>query len=88
MRDGARQIVLADIFMPGMTAVGTALEKEGAAVLCVKTDVSVEESVNNLVAKAVEKFGRIDYAANCAGVMDARKFSDAKPSDVSFAPLS
>lgn len=69
--------------MPGITDVGAALEKDGAQVLCVKTDVSNEESANNMVAKAVEKFGRIDYAANCAGIMDARKFSDAKPSDVS-----
>lgn len=66
-----------------MTEVGTQLEKLGAHVLCVKTDVSDEESVNRMVSVAVEKFGRIDYVSNCAGVMDARKFSDAKPSDVS-----
>lgn len=34
----------------------------------VPTDISVEESVKNLIAKAVEKFGRIDYCANVGGV--------------------
>ena len=35
-------------------------------VLCVKTDVSIEEDCRNLIEKAVEKFGRIDILINNA----------------------
>jgi len=34
----------------------------------VHTDVSKEEDVKAMVQKAVDTFGRIDYAANVAGV--------------------
>jgi NAD(P)-dependent dehydrogenase (short-subunit alcohol dehydrogenase family) len=34
----------------------------------VKTDVTSAEQIEQLVLKAVEKFGRIDYAVNGAGM--------------------
>lgn len=39
----------------------------GAAILVVKTDVSVEAQCQHLIAAAVEKFGRIDVLINNAG---------------------
>ena len=36
--------------------------------LCVKVDISDEESVKAAVAKVVEKFGRIDFLCNVAGI--------------------
>lgn len=33
-------------------------------------DVASEESVKEMVAFAVQKFGRLDYAANCAGICE------------------
>jgi NAD(P)-dependent dehydrogenase (short-subunit alcohol dehydrogenase family) len=35
--------------------------------LCVATDVSAEADVERLVAQTLDRFGRIDAAANCAG---------------------
>ena len=40
----------------------------GSDVLCVKTDVSVEEDCRNLIDKAVARFGRIDVLVNNAGL--------------------
>ena len=45
-------------------------------VLCVKTDVSVEEDCKNLIAKTVEKFGRIDILVNNAGLSMRAMFKD------------
>lgn len=45
-------------------------------VLCVKTDVSVEEDCRNLVERTVEKFGRIDILVNNAGLSMRAMFKD------------
>lgn len=50
------------------------IEKSGGEALFVRTDVSMEADVQALVAKTVERFGRLDFAFNNAGV-----FLDAGP---------
>ena len=45
-------------------------------VLCVKTDVSVEEDCRNLIRLAVEKFGGIDILVNNAGISMRALFKD------------
>ena len=47
-----------------------------AKVLCVKTDVSVEEDCKNLIEKTVEAFGRIDILVNNAGISMRAMFND------------
>ena len=47
-----------------------------AKVLCVKTDVSVEEDCKNLIEKTVEVFGRIDILVNNAGISMRAMFND------------
>ncbi|GMK54351.1 hypothetical protein CspeluHIS016_0109370 [Cutaneotrichosporon spelunceum] len=79
VRDGIRQLVLADILSLG--GITSELEKAGAQVLALKADVSDPASVDDMLKRTLAKFGRLDYAANCASIMDARKFSDAKPAD-------
>lgn len=46
-----------------------------ATVLAVKTDVSDEAQVKDLIKAAVDKFGRIDYAVNCAGIAAGAPFA-------------
>ena len=48
----------------------------GSDVLCVKTDVSVEEDCRNLINKAVARFGRIDVLVNNAGLSMRALFRD------------
>ncbi|MBO8445556.1 MAG: SDR family oxidoreductase [Bacteroidetes bacterium] len=45
-------------------------------VLCVKTDVSVEEDCRNLIEKTVAKFGGIDILVNNAGISMRALFRD------------
>ncbi|EXJ55089.1 hypothetical protein A1O7_08014 [Cladophialophora yegresii CBS 114405] len=68
-KEGARGVCLVDIqddatFEEGKKAV----EKYGAKVLCIRADVTKEEDVERAVNEAVKEFGRIDYAANFAGI--------------------
>lgn len=45
-------------------------------VLCVKTDVSVEEDCKNLIQKTIETFGHIDVLVNNAGISMRAMFID------------
>jgi 3-oxoacyl-[acyl-carrier protein] reductase len=56
-------------------AVG-AIKKVHAGVLGVKCDVSVSSQVDNLVKKAVDKFGGVDILVNNAGIFAAKKLVD------------
>ena len=51
------------------------LKQKGFKTSGVKTDVSIEEEVKNLVAEAIKSFGSVDILVNNAGVFP-------------FAPLS
>ena len=54
------------------------IEKAGGEALFVKTDVSREAEVQALVAKTVERFGRLDCAFNNAGVyLDAGPITES-----------
>lgn len=51
-----------------LEGVSQEAQQLGAAIMPVKTDVSVESDVENMVAQAVRRFGRIDVLVNNAGV--------------------
>jgi 3-oxoacyl-[acyl-carrier protein] reductase len=67
-REGAR-IVVAD--RSGETEAATvlaAVAELGGEAIFVRTDVSDETSVNEMAAKAMERFGRVDILVNNAGI--------------------
>jgi NAD(P)-dependent dehydrogenase (short-subunit alcohol dehydrogenase family) len=68
-REGAA-VVIGDWVEKEGKATASAIKKEGGNVLFVKTDVRVTEDCNRLVTAAIKKFGKIDGAILCAGVMD------------------
>ena len=82
-REGAN-LVLADLgsdgvrpgeiegVSPDLEAVVEEVRGVGAQVLAVPTDVSVEADVENLVAKATERFGRLDGMVANAAILAAR----------------
>ena len=49
---------------------------ESDDVLCVKTDVTVEEDCKNLIEETIKKFGRIDILINNAGISMRAAFID------------
>ena len=66
-REGAR-VVVAGRREPEGAEVVAAIEAAGGRGLFVRADVAVEADVAALVARALEAFGRLDFALNNAGV--------------------
>lgn len=65
--DGAG-VLAADIDEAAVIRVAEPLRAAGAEIHTVRADVSVEGDVAAMVNAAVEAFGRLDAAINCAGV--------------------
>jgi NAD(P)-dependent dehydrogenase (short-subunit alcohol dehydrogenase family) len=65
--EGAR-VVLADIEVEPLVEAGQALEKAGAEILCVPTDVTKPEAVVELADAAESRFGSTHIICNNAGV--------------------
>ncbi|RSH84209.1 uncharacterized protein EHS24_005718 [Apiotrichum porosum] len=63
---GVTRLAVADVQKDKLAAIAAELPNvEIASFVC---DVSKEEDVKAMVEGTAEKFGRIDYAVNCAGV--------------------
>jgi NAD(P)-dependent dehydrogenase (short-subunit alcohol dehydrogenase family) len=63
--EGAR-LVLADISEPNVTATAKEIEKTGAEVISVVSDISSEDSARGISDAAVKRFGGIDILVNNA----------------------
>jgi NAD(P)-dependent dehydrogenase (short-subunit alcohol dehydrogenase family) len=66
-REGA-SVVVADVSEEGNQETARLIEELGASALAVRCDVSRSEDVKAALEKAVETFGRVDFAFNNAGV--------------------
>ena len=73
---GSRGVALADINDEGAQAAAeecdTLATHPNFKATAVKVDITDEASVDNMVAAALEDFGRIDYSVNSAGVCHLR----------------
>jgi NAD(P)-dependent dehydrogenase (short-subunit alcohol dehydrogenase family) len=59
-----------------LAAVAKDIQKFGRRALVVKTDVTREDDVENLVKKVVDEFGRVDILVNNAGIAPLNKTFD------------
>ena len=64
-------VVLCDLNTEGVAAVGSEIDPTGRKALALRTDVTVESEVDELVAAAVERFQRVDILVNNAGILRA-----------------
>ena len=72
---GAR-VVMAARSLEKMQALAPQVSTDPSKVLCVRTDVSVEQDCRALVEKTVEAFGGIDILVNNAGISMRAMFKD------------
>jgi NAD(P)-dependent dehydrogenase (short-subunit alcohol dehydrogenase family) len=68
LAEEGRDIVVADLSERG-AEVAAQVEAMGQRALFVSTDVTSEASVQSLVARTMEAFGRLDILVCCAGVL-------------------
>ena len=69
-QEGAK-VVISARRLPQLEEVAEEIKAAGGEVLIVQTDVSKKEDAENLVAKTVEKYGKVDILVNNAGVLEA-----------------
>lgn len=62
------KVIIADFNESAGNAVEAELNSAGADVMFVQTDVSNEQSVENLVVQTVKKHGKLDVMVNNAGI--------------------
>lgn len=69
-------VVMAARSVEKMQEEAAAFPADPSRILCVKTDVSVEDDCRNLIEKTVERFGGIDILVNNAGISMRAMFRD------------
>lgn len=79
--EGAR-VVAADVDDAGGSATVDAVKAAGGDAVFVHTDVSLPAEVERMVATAVERYGRLDFAHNNAGIVGAGSFVADMPVEV------
>jgi NAD(P)-dependent dehydrogenase (short-subunit alcohol dehydrogenase family) len=72
---GAR-VVVADVNEAGGRETVQLVESEGGSALFTRTDVSVKADAEAMVAAALDRFGRVDYLVNNAGLITLTPFLD------------
>ena len=90
--EGAKGVIFADLDMAKAEEAAAESRKvaihPGFEALTVKVDVKEAESVQDMVAQALNVFGRIDYAVNSAGVSHHPTSILSKVKDLHFKRLS
>ena len=69
-------VVMASRSLAKLESLAPEVNPDPSKVLCVKTDVSVEDDCRRMVEKTVETFGRIDILVNNAGLSMRAMFKD------------
>ncbi|MDP7163630.1 MAG: SDR family NAD(P)-dependent oxidoreductase [Phycisphaerae bacterium] len=79
-RQGAKVAAASRRAVNGQPVVDAVVSAGGEAIF-VRCDVSVEKDVREMVAKAVEEYGRIDILVNNAGVNFVKPFEQTQRAD-------
>ncbi len=69
-KEGAKVVITARR-LPQLEEVAEKIRSNGGEVLVVQADVSKPEDAENIVAKTVEAYGKVDVLVNNAGVLEA-----------------
>lgn len=83
--EAGASVALSDVDDDAVRVAASELERAGHKVISIQCDVADIEQVEEMVARTVEAFGRIDAAFNNAGVQSpVAETADADPEDYDF----
>ena len=71
LADEGCHVTVADIHVENARKVAAAIEAKGCRALALRTDVTKETEVENMVAQTVATFGRLDILVANAGILKA-----------------
>jgi len=74
LSEAGAKIVLADIDVAGCQLVADEIKKNRGEAIVVKCDTSKKAEIDNVVAEAIKKFGKIDVLVNNAGIFPFEPF--------------
>jgi NAD(P)-dependent dehydrogenase (short-subunit alcohol dehydrogenase family) len=80
--EGAAAVLIAGRRQPEIEASAEACQNLGAEACALRTDVTREEEVEQLVATSIERYGRLDVAFNNAGFQEKRAPLEAQGSAI------
>lgn len=70
------KVIVCDIDAENGQQAVQAIEQAGGKALFIKADVTKAAEVETLISKTVQTLGRLDYAHNNAGILEASPFTD------------
>lgn len=68
-KEGAK-VVVSDLNFEGATKVMEEIKANGGNAISIKTNVALEEDIQNLIETTVNTYGTVDILVNNAGIMD------------------
>ena len=80
VKEGAK-IVIAEIDIENSEKAKTKIIDAGSEAIIIKTDVSNQKSINEMVEHAIKHFGKIDILINNAGTRHVKKLLDHTKQD-------
>lgn len=79
-REGA-SVVLADINEAALEKTAMDIGPDSGQALCCNVNVCSQKSIENMLEKAVERFGKVDGLVNCAGIFSSIPFLELREED-------
>ena len=79
-KQGAK-IVIAELDIENSNKVIEKIKDSGSEAIVIKTDISNEDSVKNLILETIKKFNKIDILINNAGIRHVKKLDDHNLND-------
>jgi len=83
-QEGAKVAVIADRKVEEGKAIATRIKDMGEEAIFIKTDVSNEDDIKNMVSKTISKYGKVDILVNNAGVTVATQIEDCTIEDYDY----
>lgn len=83
-KEGAKVAVIADKKVEEGKAIAKRIKDMGQEAIFIKTDVSNEDDIKNMVSKTISRYGKVDILVNNAGVAVSTPIEDCSIEDYDY----